>query len=248
MLIRVDNLHKSFGEKAVLNGISFSLSKKESLVIIGGSGTGKSVLIKCVLGLINPDRGTVFYNNQAITTEKMSSFLKACGMLFQGGALFDSMTVVENIAFGLIQGKSFSKEEAFKIALEKLQAVDLPPNVANIYPAELSGGMQKRVALARAIAMKPEIIFFDEPTTGLDPILSSTINSLILRCVHDIGASTITITHDINSLRTIADRVALLHEGRFIWEGTVQEMDKTDNPYVQQFINGYPEGPFTTKH
>lgn len=246
--IRVQNLFKSFGSKKVLNGLNLELNKGESLVIIGGSGTGKSVLIKCILGLLPVDRGEIIINDQeliGLSTSERQKLLTHFGMLFQGGALFDSMTVAENIAFGLVQGMRVSKPDARKIALGKLDAVDLSRNVADIYPAELSGGMQKRVALARALATNPEVIFFDEPTTGLDPIVSGTINDLIIRCVRDIGASAITITHDINSLRKIADRVGLLFEGKLIWTGTVKEMDKTKNPYVHQFINGLPDGPFT---
>ncbi len=246
--IRVHNLAKSFGDKKVLDGLDLELNKGESLVIIGGSGTGKSVLIKCILGLLPVDSGKITIRGQelvGLSTSERQRLLTRFGMLFQGGALFDSMTVAENIAFGLVQGMRVSKIDARKIALEKLDAVDLSKSVADIYPAELSGGMQKRVALARALATNPDVIFFDEPTTGLDPIVSGTINDLIIRCVRDIGASAITITHDINSLRKIADRVGLLFNGKLIWTGTVKEMDKTDNPYVHQFINGLPDGPFT---
>jgi len=247
-LIRVENLSKSFGYNKVLDNLSFELYEKESFVIIGGSGTGKSVLIKCILGLLQADSGKILIKDQDITTLSSSErqkFLTHFGMLFQGGALFDSMTVAENIAFGLVQGMGMDKAKARKIAIEKLKAVNLSPSVADIFPAELSGGMQKRAALARAIATNPEVIFFDEPTTGLDPIVSGTINDLIIRCVRDLGASAISITHDINSLRKIADRVGLLFKGKLIWTGTVQEMDKTDNPYVHQFINGLADGPFT---
>ncbi len=246
--IRVHNLAKSFGNKKVLDGVDLELNKGESLVIIGGSGTGKSVLIKCILGLLPVDSGKITIRGQelvGLSTSERQRLLTRFGMLFQGGALFDSMTVAENIAFGLVQGMRVSKIDARKIALEKLDAVDLSKSVADIYPAELSGGMQKRVALARALATNPDVIFFDEPTTGLDPIVSGTINDLIIRCVRDIGASAITITHDINSLRKIADRVGLLFDGKLIWTGTVKEMDKTENPYVHQFINGLPDGPFT---
>lgn len=247
-IIEVRNLYKAFGPNHVLNGISFTLHEKESLVIIGGSGTGKSVLIKCILGLLNPDQGEILIKGQDISrmrTAERREMLTHFGMLFQGGALFDSMTVAENIAFGLVQGKGMDKKDARAIALEKIKAVDLDESVADIYPAELSGGMQKRVALARAIAISPEVIFFDEPTTGLDPIVSGTINDLIVRCVRDIGASAISITHDMNSLRHIADRVGLLFKGQLVWTGTLKEMDSTDNAYVNQFIHGLPHGPFT---
>ncbi len=247
-LISVQNLTKSFGSNKVLDGLSFELCEKESFVIIGGSGTGKSVLIKCILGLLRADSGKILIKGQDITTLSSSQrqeVLTHFGMLFQGGALFDSMTVAENVAFGLVQGMGMDKVKARKIAIEKLKAVNLDPSVADIFPAELSGGMQKRAALARAIATNPEVIFFDEPTTGLDPIVSGTINDLIIRCVRDLGASAVSITHDINSLRKIADRVGLLFKGKLIWTGTVEEMDKTDNQYVHQFINGLPDGPFT---
>jgi phospholipid/cholesterol/gamma-HCH transport system ATP-binding protein len=248
-LIRVENLYKSFGSNHVLNGVSLSLGEQESFVVIGGSGTGKSVLIKCILGLLEPDSGDIFIqgkNVKSLSTKERQALMSSFGMLFQGGALFDSMVVWENIAFGLIQGKGMNRHDAKAIALEKLVAVDLPASAADIYPAELSGGMQKRVALARAIATNPKVIFFDEPTTGLDPIVSGTINDLIVRCVRQIGASAISITHDMNSLRKIGDRVGLLFKGQFVWKGTVAEMDATDNPYVNQFIHGLPEGPFTS--
>jgi len=247
--ISVRGLKKSFGKKVVLNGINLDLHAGESFVVIGGSGTGKSVLIKCILGLIEPDAGTIKIDGQEITGLSYTARQKALekfGMLFQGGALFDSMTVWENVAFALTHGHGMSPIEAKKIALEKLQAVNLEEASAMIYPAELSGGMQKRVALARAIAHNPEVIFFDEPTTGLDPIVSGTINKLIIDSVRKIGASALTITHDIVSVRKIADRVGLLHQGRLIWTGTIHEMDATDNPYVVQFIQGLPTGPFTT--
>ncbi len=247
-LIRVEKLRKQFGDKVVLEDLDFEVFPGESFVIIGSSGTGKSVLIKCILGLLAFERGKIYINGHDVgqlSTAQRQQLLNQVGMLFQGGALFDSMTVAENVAFGLVQGMGMSKSKAKEIALEKLKAVDLSPAVADIFPAELSGGMQKRVALARAIATNPKVIFFDEPTTGLDPIISGTINDLIIRCVRDLGASAVTITHDINSLRKIADKVGLLFKGRLIWTGTVAEMDQTDNPYVKQFIHGLPHGPFT---
>lgn len=248
LIISVKNLHKSFGHNHVLRGISLDLGEQESLGIIGGSGTGKSILIKCILGLIEPDSGEILINGENMVgarSAKRQQLIQSFGMLFQGGALFDSLPVWHNIAFGLIHGQRMDKTKARKIAMEKLEAVDLDPKVADIFPAELSGGMQKRVALARAIATNPKVIFFDEPTTGLDPIVSGTINDLIRRCVKDIGASAISITHDMHSLRIIADRVGLLFQGDLIWTGTIPEMDKTKNAYVKQFINGLPHGPFT---
>ncbi len=248
LIISVKNLHKSFGDNHVLRGISLDLGEQESLGIIGGSGTGKSILIKCILGLIEPDSGEILINGENMVgarSAKRQQLIQSFGMLFQGGALFDSLPVWHNIAFGLIHGQRMDKTKARKIAMEKLEAVDLDPKVADIFPAELSGGMQKRVALARAIATNPKVIFFDEPTTGLDPIVSGTINDLIRRCVKDIGASAMSITHDMHSLRIIADRVGLLFQGDLIWNGTVSEMDHTKNAYVKQFINGLPHGPFT---
>ncbi|HCU06532.1 MAG TPA: ABC transporter ATP-binding protein [Holosporales bacterium] len=245
--IEVSSLKKAFGDKIILNNFSVKIHQSESFVVIGGSGTGKSVFIKCIMGLLKPDSGKIILDGHDITylspndRQKIARF----GMLFQGGALFDSLKIWENIAFGLTHGQNMHKEDAKKIALEKLDAVELSSKVADLYPAELSGGMQKRVALARAIAINPDIIFFDEPTTGLDPIVGGKINALISKCVKEVGATAITITHDIHSLRAIADRVGLLFEGKLIWTGTVEEMDKTDDPYIQQFINGNPEGPFT---
>ena len=247
--ICVRGLKKSFGNHVVLNGIDLDLHAGESFVVIGGSGTGKSVLIKCILGLIQPDAGSIKIDGEEIvglSSTRQQKALDKFGMLFQGGALFDSMTVWENVAFALTQGHGMDATQAKKIAMEKLEAVNLDESTAYCYPAELSGGMQKRVALARAIASNPEVIFFDEPTTGLDPIVSGTINKLIMDSVRRIGASALTITHDIGSLRQIADRVGLLFEGKLIWRGTVKEMDKSKDPYVVQFINGLPHGPFTT--
>lgn len=247
--IQVRGLCKSFGEKMILDHIDLDVMPGESFVLIGGSGTGKSVLIKCILGLLKPDAGTILIDGIDLATisrrerqEKISKF----GMLFQGGALFDSLPVWQNICFGLLNQQKLTKLEAKKIAVELLKAVNLEASIADSFPAELSGGMQKRVSLARAIAMKPEVIFFDEPTTGLDPIVSGSINDLIIKCVRDLGASAITITHDINSLRSIADRVGLLFKGKMIWVGSLAELEATDNPYVTQFIHGRSEGPFTT--
>lgn len=248
-MIEVKKLHKSFGKKKVLQGIDIDVKKKESLVIIGGSGTGKSVLLKIILGLMEPDFGTILVNNQdlsLLSKRKKRKIYDKVGMLFQGGALFDSLVVWRNICFSLINNQSISKEEAIEIAFNKLQKVGLPKEVAFLYPSELSGGMQKRVGLARAIATDPEILFFDEPTTGLDPIMSDLINHLIRECVTDIGATAVTITHDMSSVRKIADRVAMLHMGQIIWHGLVDDIDGSHNPYVDQFIYGRSEGPITT--
>ena len=247
-VIEVENLKKSFGKKEVLKGISLKIGKGESYVVIGGSGSGKSVLIKCILGLIEPDSGIIKINGKDTSKMSQKELFRArlkCGVLYQGGALFDSLNVIDNVSFGLVYGYGMSQKEAYKIAIEKLESVDLDESVAKIYPAELSGGMSKRVALARAIATDPTIIFFDEPTTGLDPITSGTINDLIVRCTKEMGISAVSITHDINSLKHISDRVGLIFDGKIIWEGTNKELLTTDNPYVVQFINGNAEGPFT---
>jgi phospholipid/cholesterol/gamma-HCH transport system ATP-binding protein len=214
------------------------------MVIIGGSGTGKSVLLKSILGLITPDGGQILVDGQDITQADRDAFLARFGMLFQGGALFDSLPVWQNIAFRLMRGSlKRSKDEARDIAIEKLRRVGLKPDVADRFPAELSGGMQKRVSLARAIAANPEIIFFDEPTTGLDPIMSGVINDLIREIVVDMGATAMTITHDMTSVRTIADDIAMLHAGRIQWTGPVTDMDQSGDPNIDQFINGRAEGP-----
>jgi phospholipid/cholesterol/gamma-HCH transport system ATP-binding protein len=216
-------------------------------VIIGGSGTGKSVLLKCILGLVRHDAGMITLDGQDVTRVERDAFLSRFGMLFQGGALFDSMRVWENVAFRLLRGTGKrSKADAREIAIEKLRRVGLTPDVAELYPAELSGGMQKRVGLARAIAAEPEIIFFDEPTTGLDPIMAGVINELIREIVTEMGATAMTITHDMSSVRAIADKVAMLHAGVIQWTGPVGEMDATPDPYVQQFIHGRAEGPIAS--
>lgn len=244
--IAIHDLHKAFGPKQVLRGVDLDVRRAESLVVIGGSGTGKSVLIKSILGIVQPEQGSITIDGNetlGLRGSARSDVTGKCGMLFQGGALFDSIPVWENVAFGLIQGKRMPRAQAREIALEKLGQVGLKPEVGLLYPAELSGGMQKRVGLARAIAAQPEIIFFDEPTTGLDPIMSDVINNLILKCVRQIGATALTITHDMASVRKIADRVAMLHEGKIIWCGPVAEMDHCGNPYVEQFIHGRADGP-----
>ena len=243
-MIELHDLHKSFGQNHVLAGVDLSIKRGKSMVIIGGSGTGKSVLLKSILGLITPDGGQILVDGQDITQADRDAFLARFGMLFQGGALFDSLPVWQNIAFRLMRGSlKRSKDEARDIAIEKLRRVGLKPDVADRFPAELSGGMQKRVSLARAIAANPEIIFFDEPTTGLDPIMSGVINDLIREIVVDMGATAMTITHDMTSVRTIADDIAMLHAGRIQWTGPVTDMDQSGDPYIDQFINGRAEGP-----
>lgn len=246
--IKVENLHKSFDTKKVLDGVNLEVYNKESLVILGGSGSGKSVLIRSITSLLDIDSGKIFIDGQNITNlspSKKSKIMDKFGFLFQGGALFDSLKIWENVAFRLINTEKIHKEDAKAIAIDKLRVVGLNESVANLYPSELSGGMQKRVSLARAICTDPEIIFFDEPTTGLDPIMSDVINNLIIKSSKSVGATTITITHDIDSARKIADKVALLYKGKIIWQGSVKEMDETDNPYINQFIHGNSKGPMT---
>ena len=243
-MITLTDVHKAYGANRVLQGVNLTIAKGQSMVIIGGSGIGKSVLLKSILGLVTPDRGTITLDDVDVTKTERDPFLARFGMLFQGGALFDSMRVWENVAFRLMRGdKALPKDRAREIAVEKLRRVGLKPEVANLFPAELSGGMQKRVGLARAIAAEPEIIFFDEPTTGLDPIMAGVINALIREIVVEMGATAMTITHDMSSVRAIADRVAMLHDGLIRWTGPIAEMDTAADPYLQQFIHGRADGP-----
>ncbi|MBY6137904.1 ATP-binding cassette domain-containing protein [Leisingera daeponensis] len=243
-MIRMENVHKAFGDNRVLNGMNLEIAKGTSMVIIGGSGTGKSVALKSILGLIQPDSGEIYVDGKPAGSGDRDKFLARFGMLFQGGALFDSLPVWQNVAFRLLRGAlKRPAEEARDIAIEKLRRVGLKANVADRFPAELSGGMQKRVGLARAIAAEPEIIFFDEPTTGLDPIMSGVINDLIREIVVEMGATAMTITHDMTSVRAIADNVAMLHGGVIQWTGPVAEMDASGDPYMEQFIHGRAEGP-----
>jgi phospholipid/cholesterol/gamma-HCH transport system ATP-binding protein len=243
-MIELRGVHKAFGPNRVLQGVDLTIASGTSMVIIGGSGTGKSVLLKCILGLVRPDRGMITLDGQDVTKGDRDAFLSRFGMLFQGGALFDSLKVWENVAFRLLRGpKALPKPQAREAAIEKLRRVGLRPETADLFPAELSGGMQKRVGLARAIAAEPQIIFFDEPTTGLDPIMAGVINDLIREIVVEMGATAMTITHDMSSVRAIADTVAMLHGGVIRWTGPVGEMDATPDPYVQQFIQGRADGP-----
>ena len=244
--IQLREVKKRFGPKVVLDGVNLTVNAGESLVIIGGSGSGKSVTIKCVLGILRPDSGSVRVEGEEVTGlsgRRRDAYLRKFGMLFQGGALFDSLPVWENVAFGLIQGHGVSRVRAREIALEKLARVGLGGDVADLSPAELSGGMQKRVGLARAIAADPEIIFFDEPTTGLDPIMADVINDLIATTVRDLGVTALSITHDIASARKISSRIAMLYRGKIIWDGSTSEIDRSGNAYVDQFIHGSAEGP-----
>jgi phospholipid/cholesterol/gamma-HCH transport system ATP-binding protein len=244
--LALEGLCKRFGPKIVLDGVSLTIEPGQSLVVIGGSGTGKSVMLKCILGILRPDAGRVLVDG--VPTTHLSGgarekLMRRFGMLFQGGALFDSLTVWENVAFGLMRARRMAKRHARDLAVENLARVGLSADVAVLRPAELSGGMQKRVALARAIATNPEIIFFDEPTTGLDPIMADVINDLIRASVKTLGATALSITHDIASARKIADKVAMLHRGKVIWQGPVSAMDQSANPYVDQFIHGRADGP-----
>lgn len=229
--IELKDVHKAFGNKRILEGVDLTIHQGESVVIIGGSGSGKSVTLKCILNLIKPDKGSIQFHGKQI------------GMLFQSAALFDSLTVWENVAFALLQQKGMTREQAKKIAIQKLAEVGLKPEIADVYPADLSGGMKKRVGLARAIAINPDTLFFDEPTTGLDPIMSDVINDLIVRSVKKLGATALTITHDMQSAKKIADKIAMLYGGRIIWVGTVKELETTSNPYVRQFVAGSAQGP-----
>ena len=244
--ISLRGVTKAFGPKKVLQGIDLDVAPGESMVVIGGSGTGKSVLLKCILGLLRPENGSVRIDDEEtreLNDRNRSRVMRKFGMLFQGGALFDSLRVWENVAFGPIQSDGMAPVQAREVAIAKLGAVGLGPEIGDLFPSELSGGMQKRVALARAIAREPEIIFFDEPTTGLDPIMADVINDLIVKCVSDLGATAISITHDMASARKIGHRIGMLHEGKLIWQGPVADIDRSGNAYVDQFIHGRAEGP-----
>ena len=248
--IELAGVEKRFGRKSVLRGIDLAIAPGESLVVIGGSGTGKSVMIKCVLGLMHPDAGDIRVDGAGTVRLSRSDrveLMQRFGMLFQGAALFDSLPVWANVAFALIQSRGMGRAQARDVAVEKLGAVGLGSDVADLSPSELSGGMQKRVALARAIATEPEIIFFDEPTTGLDPIMGDVINELIVNCVRQLGATALSITHDMASARKIGDRIAMIHEGKIVWSGPAAAIDDSGNPYVDQFVHGRSDGPITMK-
>ena len=244
--IHIENVCKSFGPKDVLTGIDLDVMQGESVVIIGGSGTGKSVLLKCILGILTADSGVIEVEGQDVTrltANDRDDVNRKFGMLFQSAALFDSLPVWENVAFGLMQGRHMGRDEAKEKALETLGQVGLAKEVGELSPAELSGGMQKRVGLARAIAGSPEVVFFDEPTTGLDPIMADVINDLIITCVKDQGITALSITHDMASARKIGDRVAMLYHGKLIWNGSAGDVDSSGNDFVDQFVNGRAEGP-----
>lgn len=244
--IELCNLCKRFGSKNVLNGVDLKVKKGESLVILGGSGTGKSVLIKIIASIIEPDSGSIFIDSVDFFKAKQSQkqkIIDKMGFLFQGGALFDSLKIWENVAFRLLNHCKINQRDARDIAIEKLTMVGLNPKVADLYPSELSGGMQKRASLARAIASNPDIIFFDEPTTGLDPIMSNVINDLIVDNSKRLGATTITITHDLDSAQKIADKIAMLYNGKIIWFGNAEDITSSGNPFLDQFVNRRSEGP-----
>lgn len=244
--IRIRNLCKRFGDNIVLDGLDLDIAVGESVVVIGGSGSGKSVLLKCILGLLEPEDGTIEVDGVSVIgldAGERERINRKFGMLFQSAALFDSLKVWENVVFGLTQGARMERSRARDTALSKLADVGLKSDVAELWPAELSGGMKKRVGLARAIATEPEIIFFDEPTTGLDPIMSDVINDLIVKCVRELGATALSITHDLASARKIADRIAMLYGGKIIWHGPTAEIDRSGNEFVDQFIHGRAEGP-----
>lgn len=244
--ISLRGLHKEFGPKVVLDSVDLDVMPGESMVIIGGSGSGKSVTLKCILGLLHPESGSIKVDGEETVGLKGNDrkrLQKKFGMLFQGGALFDSLPVWENITFGLLAEGKVTRSQAMEIAIENLRSVGLAPDVAKLSPAELSGCMQKRVGLARAIANKPEIIFFDEPTTGLDPIMADVINELIVDRVKEMGVTALTITHDMSSVRKIADKVAMIYNGNIIWTGPRDDIDNSGNAYVEQFIHGSAEGP-----
>ena len=247
--IVLDGVKKAFGSNHVLDGVDLEIERGESMAIIGQSGSGKSVTLKCILGLVRPDAGAIRVDGEDISsmsTRDMERIRAKFGMLFQGSALFDSLPIWRNVTFALTQGRMLDARNMRKIAAENLERVGLGSEVLDLRPSELSGGMQKRVALARAIAPRPEIIFFDEPTTGLDPIRADVINDLIVELVEDLGVTALTITHDMASARKIGDEIAMLHAGKIVWRGAPTELDRTDNPYVRQFVDGRADGPMAS--
>ena len=245
-LLELRGVEKSFGTNHVLRGVDIDVAPGKSLVVLGGSGSGKSVMLKNSLGLMTPDGGQVLFDGEDVTddTGKDREAMRArVGMLFQSAALFDSLTVWENVAFRLIYADGVGRSEARERAIETLRKVQLGSRFADLRPAEISGGMQKRVGLARAIISRPDLIFFDEPTTGLDPITADAINDLIIEQVKELGAASVSITHDMASASKIADEIAFLFEGRIIWRGPASEVDASGNAHVDQFVNGRAEGP-----
>ncbi|MAN46903.1 MAG: ATP-binding cassette domain-containing protein [Alphaproteobacteria bacterium] len=245
-ILRLENVKKSFGQKHVLKGVDLEVQRGESLVVLGGSGSGKSVMLKNALGLMTPNDGKIFFDGEDVTKstgKTRAKMRERIGMLFQSGALFDSLTVWENVSFRLLQADRMRRKDAKERAIETLKKVRLGPDVADLYPAEISGGMQKRVSLARSIISKPDLIFFDEPTTGLDPITADAINDLIIEQVRSLGAAAVSITHDMASARKIANNIAMLYEGKIIWHGPADIIDNSGNDYVDQFVHGRADGP-----
>ncbi|MEL6781894.1 MAG: ATP-binding cassette domain-containing protein [Pseudomonadota bacterium] len=245
-ILKLSGVHKAFGPKKVLQGVDIDVAPGQSLVVLGGSGSGKSVMLKNALGLMTPDSGTIEFDGQDVTRaegKKRDAMRARIGMLFQSGALFDSLKVWENVAFRLLQAEGLGRKDARERAIDTLKQVRLGSDVADLYPAEISGGMQKRVGLARAIISKPDLIFFDEPTTGLDPITADAINDLIIEQVKALGAAAVSITHDMASARKIADEISMLYEGRIIWRGPASAIDSSGNGHVDQFVHGRADGP-----
>lgn len=244
--IRIRGLKKAFGSKVVLDGLDLDVGEGESVVVIGGSGTGKSVLLKCILGLLEPDDGSIQVDGEeviGIDAAGRERINAKFGMLFQGAALFDSLPVWENVAFGVLAQKRMDRAQARELAIQKLAQVGMNEHTADLWPAALSGGMQKRVGLARAIALDPDIIFFDEPTTGLDPIMADVINKLIVKTTGEVGATGLTITHDMTSAQIVGNRIAMLYQGEIIWAGPSDIVNDSGNAFVDQFVSGRAEGP-----
>lgn len=245
-ILELKGVKKSFGSNDVLRGVDIDVAPGRSLVVLGGSGSGKSVMLKNALGLMTPDAGKILFDGQDVTNDQgkdREAMRARVGMLFQSGALFDSLTVWENVAFRLINADKMKRSDAKERAIATLKKVRLGASVADLTPAEISGGMQKRVALARAIITEPDLIFFDEPTTGLDPITADAINDLIIEQVKALGAAAVTITHDMASARKVADEIAMLYEGKIIWRGPAGEIDRSGDDHVDQFVHGRAEGP-----
>jgi len=244
--IRVRGLRKAFDGNVVLDGVDLDIAAGESLALIGRSGSGKSVLAKCILGLTQPDAGTIEFEGKNVATmtgREREAMVDKFGCLFQNGALFDSLLVWQNVVFALTSARGWKEEPAKKLAVERLADVGMDAAVAELFPAELSGGMQKRVAFARAIAASPDVVVLDDPTAGLDPIVTAAISKLIARIIRDSKATALTITQDMAVIGKIADRVAMLYDGKIIWTGPVAAASHPDNPYVDQFIHGRRHGP-----
>ena len=244
--IKLLGVTKSFGSNHVLKGVDLEISAGESLVLIGGSASGKTLLLKLIIGLEKPDSGSILIDGIEVTNldrKEQIALLKRMGMLFQQSALFDSMPIWENIAFQLLQDSNLNRSESKLIAIERIISVGLSADVSELLPAEISGGMQKRVGFARAIANNPEIVLLDEPTAGLDPIMTNVIGELILKGVRELGATTLSITSDIKSARQVADQIAMIYDGKIIWCGPTKDIDNSNNAYVDQFIHNRAEGP-----